>query len=398
MLGLTKVIFLKELRETLRDKRVILGVVISPLLLTPALMGVVMFFASKKAVEQQTATLEIGIYQQEEFPILTDYIGGNDSLNVSTFETREDAVTSLRSYQSRAILVIPEGSKKTFESDGTASLEIIYDQANENSGNAFHRLNGIVNAFNREQTNARLEVHELPASLIQPTNVTPTSIADKSAVVGFALSMFLPYIVVMGAAFGGLNTAFDICAGEKERGTMETLLVSPASRYQIVKGKLYTIFSVSLISAICSIIGILIALAFGDQIVKRIFGETMSISYLNLAALVAIVVPLALLSSAALLLVSAFARNQKEAQAYIFPFIAVFLFPAALSFVLGAESPLYTAFIPVLNIALSMKQLLSNAFDFTHFALTLASSVGYAWLAITLVAKVFQKETILFRS
>ncbi len=397
-MSLTKVIFLKELRETLRDKRVILGVIVSPLLLTPCLMGAIMFFASKKAVEQQTSTLEVGIYQEATFPELTDFIKDNDTLKVTSYDSREASIEAIKAFASRAVVIIPQGSREIFQANGSAPIEILYDQANENSGNAHNRLRGILSDFNKEQTKLRLTSSNLDESFINPTEVKSTSIAEKSAVVGFALSMFLPYLVVMGAAFGGLNTAFDLCAGEKERGTMETLLVSPASRYEIVKGKLYTIFVVSLISAICSIIGIVIAMTFGGKIIETIFGEAMQISYLNLAALVIIVIPLALLSSAALLLVSTFARNPKEAQAYIFPFVAIFLFPAVLSSILGAESPLYTGLIPVLNIALSMKQLLGNAFDLTFFSLALASSLAYAWISIRLVASFFQRETILFRS
>ncbi len=398
MANLTKVIFLKELRETLRDKRVILGVIVSPLLLTPCLMGAIMFFAGKKAVEQQTSTLQVGIYQEAEFPELTDHIEKNEKLEISSFPSREASIKAIETFESRAIVIIPEGARETFLNNGSAPIEILYDLANENSGNAHNRLQGVLREFNKEQTKLRLISTNLEESFIKPTAVKSTSIAEKSAVVGLALSMFLPYLVVMGAAFGGLNTAFDLCAGEKERGTMETLLVSPASRYEIVKGKLYTIFVVSLISAVCSIIGIVIAMAFGGKIIESIFGETMQISYLNLSALVVIVVPLALLSSAALLLVSTFARNPKEAQAYIFPFVAIFLFPAVLSSILGAESPLYMGVIPVLNIALSMKQLLGNAFDLTFFSVALASSLAYAWISIRLVAAFFQKETILFRS
>jgi len=397
-MSLSKVIFLKELRETLRDKRVILSVIVSPLLLTPALMGAVMFFGSKKAVEQQTTVLDIGIYQEAAFPELTDYLEGNDKLKITPYESRESAIEALQDYRARAIVAIPLNARVVFQSNGSAPIEIIYDQANENSSNAHNRVRNLLREFNRTQTQERLIGASLDPSFIKPTVITSTSIAQTSAVVGFALSMFLPYIVIMGAAFGGLNTAFDLCAGEKERGTMETLLVSPASRAQIVIGKLFTIFVISLISAICSILGIVLALSFGGQIIESIFGEAPSISYANLAALVVIVIPLALLSSAALLIVSSFARNQKEAQTYIFPFIAIFIFPAALSFVFDAESALYTGLIPVLNIALCMKQILGNAFDLPFFSVALCSSLAYAWVSIKLTTGLFQRESILFRS
>src|SRR5690606_7296306 len=118
----------------------------------------------------------------------------------------------------------------------------------------------------------------------------------------------------------------------------------------------------------------------------------------RLAALLAIVAPLSLLTSSGLLLVSSFARNQKEAQAYIFPFIAIVVFPAVLSSILGAESPLYTAFIPVLNVALSMKQILSNVFDLKYFCISLAASLAYAALGMRVAVALFQRETILFRA
>ncbi|MDQ8202763.1 ABC transporter permease [Pelagicoccus sp. SDUM812003] len=398
MTRLTRAIFRKELIETFRDKRVILGVIVSPLLLTPCLMGAVLFFASQKAMEMQSSVLDIGVYQEAEFPALLEHLEADESIKLRELGSREEAVSAIESLEARAALIIPRDAPEAFRKNETAQLELIFTQANENSGNARNRLHGIIGAFNREQTKSRLAAADLDESFIAPTKLTDTSIAENEAVVGFALSMFLPYLVVMSAAFGGINTAFDLCAGEKERGTMETLLVSPASRYEIVQGKLYTIFVISLVSSICSILGILIAIAFGQNIIETLFGEGFSISYLNLIALVLIVVPLSLLSSAALFLVSSFARNPKEAQAYIFPFVALFIFPAVLSSILGAESPLYTALIPVLNIAMSMKQLLGNVFDLSYFCLALGSSIAYAYVSMRIVTALFQKESILFRS
>ena len=202
----------------------------------------------------------------------------------------------------------------------------------------------------------------------------------------------------MGAAFGGMTTAFDLCAGEKERGTMETLLVSPASRYQIVQGKLLAIFVISLGAAVCFLGGFLLPIQSGLSLFKEAIGDSISISYQTVGTMLIIVVPLALLTSSGLLAISAFARNQKEAQTYIFPFIIAILFPAMLSSILGAENPLYTAFIPVLNIALTMKQILSNTFEATYFALSLGSSIAYALIAMRAVTALFQRESILFRA
>ena len=398
MNSLTKIIFFKEMKETFRDKRVILGVIVSPLLLTPILMGAIGFFAGKKSIEQQKAILDIGIHAKAAFPELTEFIEANEGLSVTRYSSREEAVEAIKSNRARAVIHVPEGSRETFLENGSAPLEVIYNQANENSANAYGRMQGVLREFDRISRDKRLAEQDLPDSFFSPTNLTHTSIAENEAVVGLVLSIILPYIVVMSGAFGGINTAFDLCAGEKERGTMETLLVSPASRYQIVQGKFLTIFCISVISAICSVIGIGAAMVFGAQVLSAFLGNEFSFSYTALAAIILVVIPLSLLTSAGLLLVSSFARNQKEAQAYIFPFIAIIIFPAMLSFVIGAESPLYTSFIPVLNIALAMKQLLSSAFDLAFFIAALGSSALYAFIAMKLVAALFQRESILFRT
>jgi len=350
--NLARVVFFKEMRETFRDKRVILGVIVFPLFITPLILAVAGFFAGKKEIAQQTANIEVGYLAESPFPELEARLRSAENMTLIPVAARQEAV---RSRSQRVVLIVPSESRQAYHAGQTAPLEIIYDQANENSSNAKFRLEGVIQQFDRETVEQRLEAASLDRSFINPIEVTETSLASSESMGGFLLSLFLPYLVVMTAAFGGINSAFDICAGEKERGTMETLLVSPASRYDIVQGKLYTIFVVSLLSAICAIVGMLVAVQGGFAIMSAVVGNSLSISYLTVAALLLIVAPLALLTSSGLLFVSSFARNQKEAQAYIFPFMMVVILPAILSSILGAEAPLYTAFIPILTERLTHK-------------------------------------------
>ena len=396
--SLSRVIFLKELKETLRDRRVILGVLVSPLLLTPLLIGVIGYFAGQKEIRNQTATQSIGLYAEAPFAELVSYLEENEGLKLRAFESREALESSILERKTRAGLVIGADAAATFSDNGSAPVEILFNVANERSQNAKSRLRKTLQAFKKEAVERRLAAKELPASLIQPLAIKESNLSQDEALGGFVLSMVLPYLVVMGAAFGGINTAFDLCAGEKERGTMETLLVSPASRQQIVRGKLATIVTISVMAAICSVLGILIVMVSGTTLFQEQLQNALTFSYVHLAALALIVVPLSLLTSSGLLVISSFARNQKEAQAYIFPFVALVILPAVLSSILGAESPLYTAFIPVLNIALTMKQLLGSVFDLSYFCISLASSFAYAALAMRAATALFQRESILFRA
>lgn len=396
--SLSYVVFRKELRETLRDKRVLLGVIISPLLVTPLILGTAAFFVGKKVTNQSAAVLDIGIVEHGAFPDLIEKLEDDDSIKTQKFETRKAAIEAIDKRTVRSVLVVSENAQQNFQSDQSASLEIIYNLANENSQNANSRLQNIIQKFSLNALSERVQAKALPNSFTKPIDIKNTNIASSDSTGAFILGMILPYIIVISAAFGGIQTAFDICAGEKERSTMETLLVSPASRPQIVLGKLFTIFAISLLASICAMTGVLAPLVIGLDSFKDILGDQISINLSSIPAMLLIVVPLALFTSSLLLVISSFARNQKEAQTYVLPFISIILLPAMLSTIFGAETQLYTAFIPVMNISLTMKQILGDLFDPLYFAISLGSSFLYAYIVMRIATAFFQRENILFRT
>lgn len=396
--SLSYVVFRKELRETLRDKRVLLGVVVSPLLVTPLILGTIFFFAGKKEMQKSEAILDIGIVEQAAFPELVQQLDDNATIKTKHFDSREEAIAAVENRTVRAVLVVSETARSDFQNDQSAGLEIIFTFANETSQSAKNRLQNVIKEFDKSALAKRIQTMALPESFAKPTNLSVNNIATSESTGSFVLGLFLPYLIVISAAFGGIQTAFDLCAGEKERSTMETLLVSPASRSDIVQGKLFTIFTISLIASLCAITGIVGPLALGLDFLKDSVGNQISINLTSVLAMLLIVVPLALFTSSLLLVISSFARNQKEAQTYILPFISIILLPAMLSTIFGAETQLYTAFIPVMNISLTMKQILGDLFDPLYFAISLGSSFLYAYIVMRIATAFFQRENILFRT
>ncbi len=396
--SLSWVVFRKELRETLRDKRVILGVIISPLLVTPLIFGIGAFFIGQKVMKNNAATLEVGIVEKGSFPELIQTLEDDDSVNAQRFETRQAAIDALTERVVRTVLIVSENARRDFQNDRSASIEVIFNLANETSQNTNTRLRSLIEKFGRDALVQRIQAKELPESFAKPIRIKSTNIASSESTGGFVLGIILPYIIIIAAAFGGIQTAFDLCAGEKERSTMETLLVSPVSRSDIVRGKLYTIFAISLIASLCAITGVVVPLVVGLDFFKDIAGDYISIKLSSIPAMLLIVVPLALFTSSLLLAISSFARNQKEAQTYILPFISIVLLPVMLSTIFGAETQLYTAFIPVMNISLTMKQILGDLFDPLYFAIALGSSFLYAFAVMRIATALFQRESILFRT
>ncbi len=389
-------IYEKEMRETLRDKRVLFGVFISPLLITPLLLVVIGYFANRKAAEEKAEVLTIAVAGAPA--ALQEALARTPLLSLLLVEAAPEADTLVAQRRARAALIAPPKAEQALASNQTLALELVFDPSNEKSIAAMRRVQEAVEAFNRVTTSERLKRLNLDPSLVTPTTLTKRSVASDKNIGGLILGALLPYLIVLTAAFGGMTSAFDLGAGEKERGTMETLLVSPATRTEIILGKTLTIMTVSFASALFTIIGLVGSFAIGLSYFAQLTGGKIAISYTAVAVMTLVTLPLTLLTSSLLMILSAFARNQKEAQSYSLPFVMVVILPALLSLFVGDENPLGMSLIPLLNCALAIKQSLAGSLTVAFFGLTLLSSGVYAALAITVCTALFNREEILFRS
>ena len=388
-------IYEKEMRETLRDKRVLFGVFISPLLITPLLLVVIGYFANRKAAEKRAEVLTIAVVGAPA--MLQEALARTPSISLLLVEAAQEADALIAQRKARAALIAPPEAEQALANNQTLALELVFDPSNEKSIAAMRRVQDALEEFNRATTGERLKRLNLDTSLVTPTTLTKRSVASDKNIGG--LIPLLPYLIVMMAAFGGMTSAFDLGAGEKERGTMETLLVSPATRTEIILGKTLTIVTVSFASALFNIIGLVGSFAivlsyFAPQLTQG----KIAISYTAVAVMTLVTLPLTLLTSSLLMILSAFARNQKEAQSYSLPFVMVVILPAVLSLFVGDESPLGMSLIPLLNCALAIKQALSGSLTVGFFALTFLSSALYAILAMAVCTALFNREEILFRS
>jgi sodium transport system permease protein len=393
----TGIVFGKELRETLRDRRVLLAVVVSPLLVTPFIMALMFFFFGQKIINEEKELLDVALVEGSSLPVLRQLVEADETLVVSVLDTQTDAETAIQNRSIRSALILPESAAEDLEAAGTVDLTLIFDSSNEKSATAQRRFRQAINQFSEDTVQVRLKQRDIDPELLDPIRVNGTDLASETAKSGFFLGIILPYIVILTASFGGMTSAFDLIAGEKEKGTLETLLVSPASRREIIVGKLGTVCVVSVIAGLCSIAGLIATLEFGGRVAGDFLPNGISISYSSIGAMLLAIIPLTLTTSALLLVISAFARNPKEAQAYVFPFMIVIIVPAMLSFVLPAESGLALSLVPILNTAMVMKQVLTGLIRLDFILLATTSSFIYAGIALRLVVSLFERESILFR-
>jgi sodium transport system permease protein len=244
----------------------------------------------------------------------------------------------------------------------------------------------------------RLASNGLSPELALPYKLENQPISSGGGMATIVLTMMLPYTLAIAAFGGGIYAANDQVAGEKERGTLETLLITPASRRDIVLGKFLAVAGVCLVSSMLAVVGMMIPFFSGLKAFEWLAKGGVALSPIAVLAILIVQLPLAVLFAGILLALSTFARNQKEAQTYLAPLFVLILVPAMASMILKSETSPSMALIPVLNATLIIKQGLSNSFDGVFITLAFIASAVYAGIALGFATRLFQKEEVLIKS
>jgi sodium transport system permease protein len=212
---------------------------------------------------------------------------------------------------------------------------------------------------------------------------------------------FLPYLLVLFSFSGGINFAGDIVAGEKEKSTLETLLISPVPRTQIVLGKFFALCTICLASTLCSILGLVLASVVKTGATQEMFSGGLGLTPKAVVILLILVLPLVAFFGGALIAVSSYARNNREAQTYLGALYLVVLMPAIFSQVLGftdLASANWINFVPILNTAANMRATFQGKPNMLGVAETVLESIVLAVVMLCVAVRLFNREQVLDRT
>jgi sodium transport system permease protein len=405
----TWTVFKKELRDTLRDRRTLVSMFLVPAVIMPAIL----FLVGATAHRVMTAA--------REQPPVVAVLGGEDSAGVRAAmkahegwvleEAPADWRGRIADKRLRAVVEIPAGFEASLAATKPAEVRIYYYEGEFKSGFAVGELRKFFAELRERTLTERLAARGLPAGFAKPFEIRTENVAPPEKVGGNAFGGFIPYLLILLSFTGVIYPAIDLMAGEKERGTLETLLCSPAGRLEIVLGKFLLVLAVSLTTVACSLVSMAVTVLAGGLaligsggVAREIAAGAAGTSELplidpwGLAGVVVLVVPLAVLFAAAALAISLFARTQKEAQTYLAPLVAVVLLPAVAGLLPGVELNATLALVPVLNVALACKELVSGEWPWGQLALIFGSTCVYAGAALGACVRMFGREGVLFRT
>ncbi len=393
-----RAIFRKEFAEVFGDSRTIFNVVVGPLLFTPLLLAGIGSLARNQAMESQKEKVVVAVVGASKAPTLAAELKTGSKIGITFVPAAnvEEVERKIRDRQIGAGLLIGGDAESRLRSDRSAAVTVVADAGNESSAQAADRLKEFLQRRGERLAAQRLTAKGLTMQAVHPFT-THDRLLKGSATSMVILAAILPYVLAMSAIMGGLMAATNTVAGEKERGTLETLLVTPVSRSNIALGKFLMVTATALVSSTLSLVGMLWPFYVKLPMFAFMASQGLTLKPVAIIALALVQVPLALFGAGLLLALSTYAKNQKEMQTYTLPVVLLGTVGSMLSMLLKANCPLYWALAPVTNAALVLKQALQGIIDPPFIAVACGTSLLYAAAAVLLAAHLFRREAVLTR-
>jgi sodium transport system permease protein len=399
-LSAISVVYRKELTEWLRDRRTLISTVIVPLLAFPLLMVGITALATVMIGNAEKEIPKIMILGGNDSPQLLESLHNFDKFIIVPYAP--DWKDEISNKEIRAAVEIPKGFQAALAGGTSPTVNIYFYQGELKSSIGADHLQKAIEEYRNSVVKDRLAAKNLPASVLSPFVIKQENVAPPEKVGGASIGGFIGYAVILLCLTGAMYPAIDLTAGEKERGTIETVLSSPISRFDLVMGKFLLVFSASLVSAILSVtsMGTSFALLGHSHLMHSSGGQSLNLGsgIVSVVAVFFMALPLAVLFSAVLMTISLFAKTYKEAQSYLTPLTFLVVIPAVASVMPGVELTPKLALIPVLNTSLVCKEIITGTYHWNSIILIFSSTCVYAAAAIFLAVKMFQRESVLFRS
>lgn len=382
----------------LRDRRVVTGAFVGPVVLLVVL--IMLIGALENATKDDRATTLHAVYSADAKPALIQAMEQVPNLKLVPIADEAQGRKLLEEGDAKVVLVFGEDFDAKLKDSGQAPLKALYDEREPRSMLGLAMVREIVGKTNEGVLKGVLQAQGLPPGTAEPIKLEPTDVG-KDQPGAASLASLLPYLIVLWAFYGGMSIVADMVAGEKERGTLETLLISPVSRSDIAIGKFLALSLVCLASSLATLISLIVVAALRLPAAATLFPDGFSLSLTQVLAIFAVLLPLVAMFAALLLAVSAWAKNMREAQTYLTLISFIVIIPAIFSQFIGFTDlgqSMVVRIAPVLNTAVVIREALLGKIDLAGLGITVAVSLALAALAIWWSVRMFTREQVVART
>lgn len=397
------VIYRKELTEWVRDRRTLISTVVVPLLLFPVIILGFSYLAVSLVGKAEKEVPKIMIIGGEDSPQVVAALQKVATLKIVPYSA--DWKNQISEKEIRAAVDIPPGFQSSLDKNEEKTVTIYFYEGEIKSSFGAEHIEKSLKDYRDQVVKDRLAARNIATAVLTPFEIKQKNVAPPEKVSGAAIGGFIGYLVILLCMTGAMYPAIDLTAGEKERGTMETILSSPVSRTDLVLGKFLLVLSAALATAALSVLSMGIsftAMKYFNPSVQSGRGETgaliLQLGPKPVLFIFAMALPLAVFFAAALMTIALFAKTYKEAQSYLTPMTFLVVIPAVASLLPGVELTPKLALVPILSTSLVCKEIIAGTYHWNSIALIFLSTCVYAAAALFLAVNMFQREDVLFRS
>lgn len=388
-------IFGKEMLETRRDRRTIIVALLLPVIMMPVVTLGIPYLSQRQQRERATTPVLVAVVNPQAAHSL---VSMGLQMNVIRVTEIGNPHQALRDARVDAVLEIPEDFQARL-AQGMVNVTVIYDESRAASVVARQRLTELVGRYTAQVTEGRLRARGLSRRDLAPIEIRERNIADENRLGGVLLAGLLPFFISVWAVLGGQHAALDLGAGEKERRTLEALLVAPPTRWQMAGGKFLAVTAASLVAVLMVIVTTLVTLRLGASWdLAELKRTAVAISAGPAALLMLVATLLVAFLSAVQLALSFYARGIREAQQYFTPVYLLLSLPAMTApFLEGWEKAWVTYMVPGLNAIFVFRELLLGSLSWTALALTVLTTAGYTMAGLAVAVWLLGREPLLVK-
>ncbi len=387
-------LFKREIRDILRDKKTMIMMVLLPLVLYPLLIVGVALLSSAIMQSQEEKTYVVAFEECKELEseIATILTEQKEEIGYSVEVVKEDSCKEALEAEKIDAYVTQNGKE----------VCINYLSAKERSSTASYALDEALDIYKASLTKQQIEDAGLDAEeILNPVVIAEEDMSTTEESVGSMIGMMMPFFIITMILLGAIYPAIDVTAGEKERGTLETLLTLPVTNFEMIMSKFLAVSCIACVSAILNVISMGGAMAF------LVTSSLASVADMNVTFDFSVFLPgilftilvmmvFALFVTAVCMCTCVFAKNFKDANNYATPVMFVFMFAGYAPMLPDVELTAQTAAIPVVNVALLVAGLFEFNYNYALFGVVLASNVAYSLLAVMVLGRIYNSESVLF--
>ncbi len=385
-------VWFKEVMDNFRDRRVILSTLVFGPLFGPVFLVLMIGFAERQTTERLESALELPVVGAEHAPNLIGYLKRQ---GVMIEPAPEDPEAAIKSEEEEVILRIPESFAEEWAMGRPAAVEVLADQSRRYSGTTISRVRSYLGGYSSTIGQLRLQMRGVDPSLTRPINVLTVDLSTPEARGGMVLS-FLPYFILIMVFVGSMHMATDTTAGERERKSLEPLLINPLPRWQIMAGKLAATTTFGLLTLILGLVAFVIAM---DFLPIDNMNMTLNLDFTVAAWAFLMTAPAALLAAALLTILASFAKSFREAQSYMGLVVLVPMLPSLYILINPTKAEQWMAWVPLLSQNVLILELVrGEPINGLWVAICVGSTLAAGLLLASVAGSLYNRPKLIFTS